>query len=418
MFAETKLKQITGSLPWLARYPFWRLADLLRTRVSKGPSHVILTIANHFEPGYNEEPNAHGGFGVTLDWSTQMSRLDRWCQQARKIGAAVRDHDGTPFRHTNFYPAEQYHKPLLDQLAALQAEGLGEVEIHLHHGVDKPDTPESFKRVLVDFRDVLAQEHKCLSRLTEDGMPMYAFVHGNWALANSANGRFCGVDSEMQILAETGCYADLTLPSAPDVSQVPRINAIYQCGHPLDERSPHRSGPNLRVGRQPTLPIILTGPLLFDWQRRKAGAPLPRLENGALTAKSPLTLSTFQLWRDAHIGVRGKADWIFVKLYCHGFFDADQPAVIGSEMTQFLREVLDFADRTGQFKLHFATAREAFNMVSAAIDGHEGNPGAYRDYRLRTIMNIGHSEPTEINFPKREAQTPALTGRSRTGAAI
>ena len=379
MCAETKLKKITSSLPWLARYPFWRLADFLRTRASEDPSHVILTIANHFEPSYNE---------VTLDWFTQMSRLDRWCEQARKIGAAIRDHDGTPFRHTNFYPAEQYHRPLLDQLAALQAEGLGDVEIHLHHGVDKPDTPESFKRVLLEFRDALAEEHKCLSRLTEDGMPMYAFVHGNWALANSANGRFCGVDSEMQILAETGCYADLTLPSAPDISQVPRINAIYQCGHPLVERSPHRSGPSLRVGRQPTLPIILTGPLVFDWRQRRAGGLMPRLENGALTAKSPLTLATFQLWCDAHIGVRGRADWVFVKLYCHGFFNADQPAVIGSEMAHFLQEVLDFGYRTGQFRLHFATAREAFNMVSAAIDGHKGTPGAYRDYRLKPIMKI------------------------------
>ena len=39
---------------------------------------------------------------------------------------------------------------------------------------------------------------------------MYAFVHGNFALANSAGGRYCGVDEEMQILAETGCYADMT----------------------------------------------------------------------------------------------------------------------------------------------------------------------------------------------------------------
>jgi hypothetical protein len=89
-----------------------------------------------------------------------------------------------------------------------------------------------------------------------------------------------------------------------------------------------------------------------------------------------------------------------VKLYCHGFFDADQPVIIGPGMTHFLQEVLDFADRTGQFKLHFATAREAFNMVSAAIDGNEGNPGAYRDYRLRPIMRNGYSEPSEINFPK------------------
>src|SRR5262249_30505119 len=154
--------------------------------------------------------------------------LDHWCNQARAIGGAIRDHDGMPFRHTNFYPAEQYHKSLLTRLAELQSDGLGEVEIHLHHGVQKPDTAENFRRVLVDFRDVVSEEHGCLSRTRDDDRPRYAFVHGNWALANSAGGRFCGVNSEMQILEETGCYADLTLPSAPDRSQVPRINALYE----------------------------------------------------------------------------------------------------------------------------------------------------------------------------------------------
>ena len=47
---------------------------------------------------------------------------------------------------------------------------------------------------------MLSQRHGCLSRWDGKGEPRYAFVHGNWALANSAGGRFCGVDSEMQIL--------------------------------------------------------------------------------------------------------------------------------------------------------------------------------------------------------------------------
>ena len=46
----------------------------------------------------------------------------------------------------------------------MQAEGLGEVEIHLHHGVEKPDTAENLRKVLIEFRDCLAEEHKCLSR--------------------------------------------------------------------------------------------------------------------------------------------------------------------------------------------------------------------------------------------------------------
>lgn len=359
-------------MPWLVRYPFWRLRETMSRNGAVGPKHLIFLVANHFEP-------VVGPKGI--------AQLEAWHKLAKETGDAVRDHDGTPFRHTNFFPAEQYEKERLEMLAALQAEGYGEVEVHFHHGLEGPDTPENTKRILTNFRDTLAEEHKLLSRENPTDMPRYAFVHGNWALANSAGGRFCGVDSEMAILAETGCYADFTLPSAPDRSQVPRLNAIYQVGNPLTEARPHRSGPSVRVGTNPELPIIFTGPLVFDWNRRVRGIPIPRLEDGALAQNYPLTLHRFTNWRNAHISVAGRADWIFIKLYSHGFFEWDQDAMIGDEMKRFMTDVLELAERTGEFRVHFASAREAFNMVMAAVDGRAGAPGEYRDYRLRQIMN-------------------------------
>ena len=215
---------------------------------------------------------------------------------------------------------------------------------------------------------------------------MYAFVHGNLALGNSAGGKYCGVDSEMQILAETGCYADFTLPSAPDRSQVPRLNAIYECGHPLSEQRPHRSGPNLRVGHKPVLPLLFTGPLVFDWRRRVHGLPVPRLDGGVLAANYPADLDRLHRWANAAISVRGRPTWIFVKLFCHGFFDADQDAVIGEMGRRFWGEAMEYAERTGEFKIHFASAREVFNIAMAAVDGLQGEPGLYRDYKLKLIM--------------------------------
>jgi hypothetical protein len=367
------------SLPWLTRYPFWRAQELLRRVDGSKSGHLIFLVANHFEPAWNEN-------GERLDWPTQLARVDHWMKQARAIGRAVRDCDGTPFRHTYFYPAEQYYAPLLERLAELQAEGLGEVEIHLHHGVDTPDTAANCRKTLEAYRDVLAQEHKCLSRRNGVGPPMYAFVHGNLALANSAGGRYCGVDSEMQILAETGCYADFTLPAAPHQPQVPRINAIYQCGHPLGQRKPHRSGPTLRVGVAPQLPVIFTGPLVFNWRRRVWGLPVPRLDDAVLAENYPLDLARLNRWRGAHIGVQGRPEWVFIKLYCHGFFPSDEAMAIGEPVRRFLEEVLQHGDRSGEYKVHFATAREAFNMAMAAVDGLAGDPGLYRDYLLRPLM--------------------------------
>jgi hypothetical protein len=390
-FVDTSLSdKIRWSLPWLLRYPFWRSREIVRgLKPVNGPRHLIFLVANHFEPGLGPEA---------------IRRLEAWCELARATGDAVRDHDGTPFRHTNFFPAEQYERPLLEILSALQADSYGEVEIHLHHGVDHPDTAANTRSALTDFRDVLAEEHRCLSRTEPGSQPQYAFVHGNWALANSAGGRFCGVDEEMQILADTGCYADFTLPSVPFQSQVPRINAIYQCGHNLDQARPHRSGPGLSVGQAPALPLIFNGPLVFDWTRRVRGLPIPRIDDGALAQNYPLSLHRLESWRSAGIGVHGRPEWQFIKLFSHGFFDWDQDIMIGEQMKRFMGEVMELAERTSEFKVHFASAREAFNMVMAAAEGQAGNPHEFRDYRLRQIMSEG--APSISN----EERSPLMVG--------
>lgn len=376
------LSKFRYALPWLSRYPFERAIKKLNR--STDHQKLIFLVANHFEPSW--KPSGFHSQDV------QLKRLDAWRDMARSIGESVKDFDGTKFRHTNFYPGEQYDPRILDRLAEMQNEGLGEVEIHLHHGVNEPDTSENLRHSLLEFRDRLAEEHKCLSRMDGIGDPKYAFVHGNLALANSAGGRYCGVDNEMRILQETGCYADMTLPSAPDRTQVPVFNEIYQCGLPLDQAVPHRKGMPLRVGvSQPELPVIFTGPLVFNWTRKIKGIPVPRIEDGALVASQPMDLARLNRWINADIRIRPNSSWVFIKLYCHGFFDHDQSACIGEGAKRFFSEIIENGLRNNSYTVHFVSAREAFNLVSAAVDGKDGEPNEYRDYKLKTIMSQGNN---------------------------
>lgn len=373
------LTKFKWNLPWLVRYPMVRLASMLQRNAFER-RHLIFTIADHFEPSWS--PNG------MLAHADQMAKLKEYHKLARETGEAVRDADGTKFRHSNFYPAEQYHPEILEILAEMQADGLGEVEVHLHHGIERPDTADNLRTALVEFRDTLAERHKCLSRWDGKGDPMYAFVHGNLALANSAGGRFCGVDSEMRILRETGCYADMTLPSAPDQSQVAMINAVYEPEGPLDSAVPHRSGRRIAAnGKQPQLPLIFTGPLVFNWTRRIKGIPVPRIDDGALAANQPADIARLKRWTSANITAAGRSDWVFIKLYCHGFFAHDTAASIGEGARRFFSEIIEHGAGVGKFEVYFASAREAFNMAAAAIDGQHGRPGEYRDYRLRSIMS-------------------------------
>jgi len=381
------LTRLKWSLPWLSHYPLWRAGTTLRSFAENGATrHLIVVVANHFEPSWR----ADNSF---CDLETQKRRVESWVKEARAAGLALKDHDGTPFRHTYFYPAEQYHRSLVEMIADLEADGLGAVEIHLHHGVERPDTADQTRRALVEFRDLLAEEHNCLSREDGERRPRYAFVHGNLALANSLGGRCCGVDNEMEILAETGCYADMTLPAAPVESQVAMINAIYQCGRPFNERAPHRVGRRLRVGDRVRPPVILTGPLIFDWSGLARSLPRPKLDDGALTAAYPPGATRLKRWRNARITVSGRPEWVFIKLYCHGFFTGDQETTLGHPMLRFWSDAIESADRGGQFKIHFATAREAFNIAMAAVDGRDGDPNLYRDYRLLPIRKKPREGP-------------------------
>jgi hypothetical protein len=368
-----------GTLPWVPAY-FWQ--RLVRRAPRNRPYHLVFALADHFEPAILPQTR-----GERARRDVQEQRLERWCRDYPKTVADFPDHDDRPFKHTYFYPAEQYDAGLVDCLAQHCGDGWGEIEIHLHHGVEQPCTPRATRQMLIEFRDALAR-HGCLSQLDGNGGPRYAFVHGNFALANSMQGRFCGVDSEIEILADTGCYADFTLPSSPNPAQTAKINALYECNWPLARPSAHREGRDLRRGRySPTLPLMVQGPLLLDFSRRSRHWPLPMVENGALTGTRPPSMGRLKLWKKAGITVAGRPDWLFIKLYCHGMDPRDEEAMLGDSLRQFLRQIMEQSRQGREYQVHYTTAREMTNIVLAACDGCEGNPNDYRDYRLQSIAN-------------------------------
>jgi hypothetical protein len=368
---------------WLPGYCWQRL-----TRSQPpGRTHLIFELADHFEPAIVPEDGS-----ARAPYTEQERRLEHWCREYARSFGDFRDAEGRPFVHTYFYPAEQYDQSLVAQLAEHCHTGWGEIEIHLHHGVGRPDSVENTRRQLTEFRDRLAEDHGCLSYWDGSTQPRYAFVHGNFALANSNHGVGCGVDSEMQVLAETGCYADFTLPtSAYHGAQIGKINAIYECGLPLAERAAHRRGRDLERGRAVQIfPIMVQGPLLVDVRPGRGSRGLRLgIENSALIGPNPASLRRLRNWKRTAISVKGRPDWLFVKLHCHGMDPRDENAMLGAPMQEFLRELVAAAEERNEV-LHFVSAREMVNVILAACDGREGNPGDFRDYRLQRVRPPAH----------------------------
>jgi hypothetical protein len=351
----------------------WLLPYLAQAPHRRGPApgeevHALLCIADHYEPKYGNPPP-----------EVARARVRRWVEDSPRRLGRFADSDGRPPRHSFFYPIEEYEAEHLEALAGLCAGGFGEVEVHLHHD---NDTPEGLREKLLAFKELLAARHGLLSRNRATGELAYGFIHGDWALCNSRpDGRQCGVDNELTVLRETGCYADFTMPSAPSPTQPPTINRLYYARDLPGRPRSHDRGVEVGRGAPPGALLLVQGPLLLDWGRRKWGL-VPRLENGCLQASQPPSLARLWLWLRARVQVPARPDWFFVKLYAHGAPEESHEALLGEPMVRFHEGLAEHARRHPNFHYHYVTAREMYNLVKAAEAGWAGSVAAARDYEL------------------------------------
>jgi hypothetical protein len=348
---------------WLPAYLRHAAGELISPR-AEGLRHLLFTFCDHFEPLWKKPPP-----------EVALARVKRWTEAYPALAQDFRDADGQRPRHSFFFPGEEYAPEYLAALADLAGRGLGEVELHLHHD---NDTPENLRREITRYLAQFA-EHGHLSR--KDGRTRYAFIHGNWCLANARrDGRWCGVDAELPLLFETGCYADFTFPSAPDESQPGLVNQIYWPAGDLARRRAYEQGRRARVGETfSDRVLMIEGPLALQV---RAARRFVRIENADVTGANPATPARVSSWVGQNIHVQDRPEWVFVKIHTHGAQEAHSDALLGQGARR-LHHVLQARYNDGtRWALHYLTAREMYNVAIAAMAGRTGNPGDYRNYLL------------------------------------
>ena len=352
---------------WLPAYlrGNWAGEREARSSSAAGPTHILFCIADHYEPAVGD-PGA----------GPERARVAQWMERYPKTFSRFKDADGRSPRHTFFYPAEQYDAGHVERLGELVRAGHGEVEVHLHH--DR-DTSAGLRGALLKFVEQL-RSHGHLGA-AQDGRPKFGFAHGNWALDNSLpDGRWCGVNDELRVLAECGCYADFTLPSAPSPAQTRRINSIYYAKDEPDRPRSHDDGVEVHSGGVPSGDLLIVqGPLVI---RRRSGGILPRVENGNLDRRAPVPAERIAAWLRARVCVAGRPDWLFVKLYTHGCIERNLEFFFGGPMADLHARLCEHYNDGRRYRLHYVTAREMYNAIRAAERGLAGHPGEYRDLEI------------------------------------
>lgn len=336
--------------------------------------HILLCFVDHFEP-FNRDGRV----------KTPDERVQAWVEGYPRIAATHYDADGKYPQHTWFYPPHLDHK-YLEDLVGLCKQGYGEIEMHLHHNhmPPFPDTPETLKaKILKCIDDYSHYGIFCLP----DGSRRFAFIHGDWSLDNACGVDICGVNNEISILKECGCYADFTFPTL-GMAQPAMINSIYYCiDDPLKPKS-YNHGLVLKAGGQSMDELlIIQGIIGLRWSSR-THACRPSIEVSNIGCTDGLSRARIDYWIRNAVQIPGRPDWRFIKLHTHGCRDIDFEYLLADNANE-MYGYLEAAYNDGmRYCLHYVTAREMYNIAKAAEAGKTGSPNNYRDFLISSYQYI------------------------------
>jgi len=353
---------------WLPYYLLQHLSPKEKPDLSK-PIHIFLCIVDHFEP-----------FNGPVDYNTALKRVLIWKKKYPKFADRHRDSDGKSIQHTWFYPPHLDHR-LLPYLVELCQEGHGDIELHLHHNLMEPfpDTSETLRAKILQCIDDYGK-YGIFSQ--PDAKPRFAFIHGDWSLDNSAGDRICGVNDELTILQECGCYADFTFPCLTQ-AQPAMVNQIYYAiDDPIRAKSYNRGIP-VRVGAEvPTDSLMIIQGIIGlrpDNQKSLKFA----IDYSDLDFRDTPMPSRIDYWVKNSISIKGRPNWRFIKLHTHGGREIRFDANFGDSADIAFGYMEEKYNDGKNYLLHYVTSREMYNIIKAVEGGFHKELGKVRDLVIK-----------------------------------
>lgn len=344
---------------WLPYYLLNKIRRRERTNSSE-PVHLFICIVDHFEP-----------FTDGADFKTALSRVQAWCSEYPAFANRHRDAEGRPLQHTWFYPPH-HDQQMLPYLVELCQQGYGEIEMHLHHNRMEPfpDTSESLREKILQC---IEDYGKYGIFRQPEGKPRFAFIHGDWSLDNSGGDHLCGVNDELTILRECGCYADFTFPTL-NKSQPAMANALYYAVDDQTRPKSYNHGiPVVQGKKAPDTGLMIVQGILgirYDVQKRLKFA----IEYSDLDLNDPPSPNRVDYWVKNALTVRGKPNWKFIKLHTHGAPEFRWGCNFGKSADSAFSYLEKAYNDNKRYVLHYVTAREVYNYIKKVELGQFLNP--------------------------------------------
>jgi hypothetical protein len=368
---------------------YWIVSDMKRGIIRfflpkpKDTIHIMFCFVDHFEPGNRNAPPEQ-----------QRSRVDAWVKRYPKLASKHQDSDGICPQHTFFFPPHYDTHDHLERIVGLCSQGFGEIEMHLHHDRQMP-WPDDEVSLEKKIRDCIASFSRYKVFCLPNGQNTYGFIHGDWALANALKGgKHCGINNELDILRRTGCYGDFTFPVCNEAQPKLGNTIFYARTSRPKSKSYNRQPIPVQKGKKPTTDLIMLiqGIIGIRW-RSRIHPFKPSIEQSNVDISDQPFSERIDYWINKGVHVKGKPEWIFIKIHTHGAREEDRELLLGKGSDDMFAYLETRYNDGVKHSLHYVSAREIFNIIKAAEDGQSGNPSEYRDYVVPRYVYLPNRIP-------------------------
>lgn len=295
------------------------------------------------------------------------------------------------------YDADGNHPKLTWYIGSLLQDGLstqskniyndmGEFEICISHGTEDDTNRDNCPGFITAIDYFTALSHSFGGNYTFELSPKtyFGFFHGMWALDNSRylNGKYewCGCNTEIDILLSKGCFGYFGFPGWGNM--IPYYtNSIFVT---KDTERPKSYGVYSNLRKLEVNAEFPSADELFCLEMSSNVAP-------SIDRYSPPTFGKMIGWVGSNIRIIGRDDWKFVMVHTSSSYELPTTAgydnLVGNVADAFYTEIETYYNDGVNYKLHYATAREAYNICMAAVEGKTGDPNDYRDYIIPEPVN-------------------------------
>jgi hypothetical protein len=349
---------------WLPDYIRYEIVKIFESENTNAPTEIMLIVVDHHEI------------------KKSLKKEEDFIRRLRILSDKHMDSDGKKFQYTFFYVYDDFNLEVARAISSICAQGYGDIELHWHMA---NETSETYRKKLKDAKRKFSEVG---ALTTIEGGNAFAFIHGNWNLDNtpSSSGSVSGVTDELDLLREEGCFADFTFPAFGTSAQPKIVNSIYYALDDPKKPKSYDTGVPVVAGKPKQNDryfMIFQGPMFIGMKLTDifAGKRPFFIERGSIQGLDLPTPFRAEEWIKHGVYIKGKPEWKFIKLHTHGAMHSD--AVLGEDMDETLTHLEKNYNDGKKYRLHYVTAREAYNIVKAAEAGLTGNPNDYRDYLIK-----------------------------------